>query len=186
MIPLFRKVKSQAEKDELLRQARAEWDAIPGELKHLVASSDEDYIAKVADSIEVEPVKFVAPREASAAELAKQNGELLFEQMYGPRIDHGTGIAALDELSKANQDAELRKLLGPADRGETWLEEMVRKAINKVQSVPRRESEREGIHPAMSAMGRDDSPVGRFVKAWIDRDTAAMREIVRERELAAV
>ena len=177
MNPLMKTVRTQAEKDELLRLARAEWDAIPGEFKHLVASSDEEYIAKVADSIIVEKTPFTPARELTAAELAKQNGKLLFEQMYGPRIDHGTGIAALDELSKANQDAELRKLLGPADRAETWLEEMVRKAINKAQSAPRRSV--LSLEERMLSWSQGDSDAVRFLRARVAGDLATQRQIAR-------
>jgi hypothetical protein len=152
MIPLFKKVKTQAEKDALIRQARATYDAIPDEHKHIFAASDEDYLSCVADNIEVEMPVYSQPRELTASELTKQNGELINMHVFGDRCASGsTGIPAIDEMVEKRERQEFEKLVGPARRSETWLENLVREALNKAQSVPRRESEREPLALAKRA-----------------------------------
>ncbi len=180
MNPFIRKVKSQEEKDALLAAARVEWDKL-GEFNHLVASSEEVYLSKIADSIIVERTPFTSARELSADELAKQNGALMFSQIFGTRADDKySSIPAFAEMQKAQERRDLEKLLGPARRAETWLETLVREAINKVQSVPRRASERTGIIPRAAAASQgDNSDVARFLRAYVENDTATQREIAR-------
>jgi hypothetical protein len=183
------RVKSLEEKNALLKAARDEWERIPGAHQHLVAASDEEYLGKISDNIVIESPALVRPRELSTAELDRQNGELVFAQIFGQRADDRdarTGNAAIDALWENTQQDEFAKLVGPARRQETLLESLVGKALDSVlrktgRTLPMRESERPGleIHPVMHAMGRDDSDAGRFVKAWIDNDKGTMREIAR-------
>ncbi len=177
MDPFRKVVKSQKEKDELLRLARAEWEAIPGELKHLVAANDEEYLGKLSDSIIVERAPFTPPRPLTSEELARQNGELMHLQLYGDRAsDRYDGLPdALREVVKAQDDEALAKLTAPAKRGETLLEQLVREAINKVQSGPRRESGRTvlTLEERMAAWGEG------FIRARIAGDLVRQREIAR-------
>jgi len=86
---------------------------------------------KVAAGIEVESPTYVPPGPLSATERQQMDGELLFQKMYGGRVTPPTGIPALDELSKANADAELRKLLGPGRRAQSELDKMIERAVSE-------------------------------------------------------
>src|SRR5258707_6811883 len=111
MNPLFKKVRTQAEKDELLRQARIEYENIPGELKHLVAASDEEFLGKLSESIIVDAPEFIPAREATQAEKDELTGRLLFSQIYGQRADSDlTGIPAIDDLMAKREREEFEKL----------------------------------------------------------------------------
>jgi hypothetical protein len=180
---LFRKVRTQEEKNALLKEAREEWEKVPPEFRHLVADSAEDYLEKVASCIEVEPQPFTPARPLTVAELAVFDGELMFSRIFGDRADSSaTGISALDELAAEQEREAFEKLAGPARRSESLFQSLVRQALEKVlekRTIPMRESERPGleIHPVMHEMAHDDSDAGRFIRAWIANDTAGMREI---------
>jgi hypothetical protein len=178
------KVKTQQEKDKLIAEAKARWDAIPGEHSHLIAESEDHYLAAVEASIEIERPEIHPARPLTSEELAKQNGQLMFSQIFGDRADSdATGCAALDDLSKANRDAAFQKLVGSGQRPESQLEKMIRAAIEKAmdRNVPRRESERTAILPKMAAETEgDNSNVARFIRAYVDNDEQTMRGIARE------
>jgi hypothetical protein len=187
MDPLAIRVKSLEEKNALLEKRRELWNSSPPESTHLIARSEEDFVGRFAENIIVEREDFVPARELTTAERTAQDGELLFQQIYGDRatdIDHQTGCAALDELWKAKQDADLQKFLGPAKRVESELDAMVRKAVEDVLakrgSVPS-EHEREGILPRMAAASEgDDSSAARFLRSYVNHDDAGMRRVARE------
>ncbi len=181
MDPFCKAVKTEEEKRALIEQARVEWDKL-GPVSHLVASSEEDYLSKIADSIIVERETFTAPRPLTSEELARQNGELMHLQIYGDRAsDRYDGLPdALREVVKAQDDEALAKLTAPAKRGETLLEQLVREAINKVQSGPRRESGRTvlTLEERMAAWCEgDDTDAARFIRARVAGDLAAQRKI---------
>ncbi len=201
MNPIFRKVKTQAEKDALIADARRAWDAAD-ELVHLLGGDQENYLAQVTDSIEVESPAFVQHRELTAVEKAELDTEQGLLSCFG-------GVYAPVEIPdwyrpihEQEQRASFEKLVGPAIRERNSLEAMFKAAIEKAvreqlakgrttpsverQTIPiRRLSEREAIHPAMAAVAGDDSDAGRLVKAWLENNREAMREIVRRCELAA-
>jgi hypothetical protein len=181
MDPFRRVVKSQQEKDELLRLAKQEWDKLDPGISHLVAASEDDYLAGVSAGIEVEKEAFVPARELTRAERDKMDGELLFEQMYGPRIDHGTGIAALDALAKANEDEALRKLLGPGEGAESSLEGLIRSIVVKVVENPSSGQRRSvlSLEERMLRWSEGDSDVVRFLRARVAGDLATQRKIAR-------
>lgn len=185
---MVRKVATQKEKDRLLKEARETWDNVPDDLKHLVAASDEYYLSKISDNIIVEAPVFVEPRSLTAEERAEQNGQLLFQQIYGDRAtdrNHETGCRAVDDLWKSRQESELAKLLGPAKREQSALESMVRSIVVKAmgnQSAPRGESDRMGLGilpKVVAATADDDSNVARFLRAYVENDTETQRQIAR-------
>ncbi len=181
MNPLLRRVKTQEEKDALLKQAKAEWDALDPAISHLVAASEQDYLSKIADSIIVEREPFTPARELTA-ERAHQDGELMFMRLYGDRADSSdTGIAALDALTKANKEESLRKLLGPGQRAESELEGLIRSMVLKAIDNP--SAPRRGVLGIVERMATwsagEDSDAARFVRAYVANDTAAQREIAR-------
>jgi len=185
MDPFCKAVKTEEEKRALIEQARVEWDKL-GPVSHLVASSEEDYLSKIADSIIVEKTTFTPARELTAAELAKQNGELMFMQIFGDRADsRETGIPALDALVAERERADFQKLLGPGQRAESSLEGLIRSIVVKAienPSVPRRASDRTGlgiIPRAAAASEGDNSDVARFLRAYVENDTATQRKIAR-------
>jgi hypothetical protein len=182
-------VKTEAEKRELLKQAKAEWDAIDPAISHLVAASEEHYLARIADGIEIERQPFVPASPPTAQEEAALNGRLTMLRLYGDRAsDPYDGLPdALREMAKANDEAEFQKLLvGPGKRAESQLESMIRNAIEKAMSnrnVPRGESDRTGIGimPRLAAATEDDtSAAARFIRAYVDNDEQTMRGIARE------
>ena len=189
MDPFRKVVKTEEEKRALIAVAKKEWDALDPTISHLVASSEEDYLSRIADGIEVEKEVFVPARELTATELAKQNGELMFSQMYGDRADDKySSVPALAAMEKAQERGDFEKLVGRARPAETWLEELVRQAITKVQTVPRRASDRSelGIVPRMAAASEgDNSDVARFVRAFVAGDEDGMRQVARELASAA-
>lgn len=194
MNPFFKKVRTQAEKDELLRQARIEYESIPPQFAHLVAASDEDYMAKVADTIEVEVPVYVQPRPLTAAEEAELNGRLVCEQMrYNVDLYGNIPDGPLKDFARAQDEAELQKFLAPTRRAESFLESLVRQAFEKVagnQSVPRRESDREplAIIPKVAQLAAEqdsNSDVAKFLAAYIAKDEPRMRRVARELASAA-
>ena len=189
MNPLIKKVRTQGEKDELLRLARAEWDAIPDQFKHLVAASDEEFLGKLSESIIVESPAFVPPREATAAEKAELTGSLLHLELYGDRASHDiTGVPAIDDAWKAKEDADLQKLLGPAKRQQSALDALINKAVEDVLakrgSVPsEHDRSRFAIMPALAARASEEAPgsdVAKFLAAYIAKDEPGMRAVVRQ------
>jgi len=181
---LIKRVKTQEEKDKLIGEAKKLWDSIPGEISHLVAASEDDYLQGISNSIEVGRVPSIEPRPATAEETAELNGHLLMMRLYGDRADSDTtGIPAIDDLMAKKERNDLEKLLGPGKRAESALEitvrEMVRKAIGN-QSVPRRESDREGIVPRMARLAAQEdasSLLSKFLQGYVDGDEAAMRKV---------
>jgi hypothetical protein len=158
MIPLFKKVKTQAEKDALIREARATYDAVPNQHRHIFAASDEDYLSRVADHIEVEHPTFTPPRALTSAELAKQDGRLNCMRIFGDRADSdATGIPAIDQMVEKQKRDDLGKLLGPVPRPPSELDGIIEAALAKVladgRRVPRRESEREPLALAKRTPG---------------------------------
>jgi len=167
----------------LLRLAKQEWDEA-GEFAHLLGDDQENYLQKTADNIivEAEPIEPRALTPMEKAALDDQQGRLeLFGGKYADK--EYSAIPAIAEMEKAQERQNLQELLGPARRAELQVESMIRNAVEKAMSnrtIPMRESERAGIDPAMSAVARDDSDLGCFVKAWIENDTAGMRAVARE------
>ena len=195
MDPFIRKVKSQAEKDALMAEAKKVWDQL-GSVSHLVCSDEESYLTNVSNSIEVERESFTPARALTAEELVAQDGGLMFSRIYGDRADSGKfGCAAIDDLMAKRERDDLEKLLGPGRRAESALEITVRELVHKAMSNPSHvpsEHDRshiaiapQGVHPVMMAAATDDSPTAKFVAAWINKDTAAMRQIARSLAEAA-
>jgi len=157
MDPFVKKVRTEAEKAALIAEAKKEWDRLDPAISHLVAPSEDYYLARVSAGIDVEREAFAPARELTAAELAKQNGELMFMQIFGDRADsHETGIPALDTLVAERERADFQKLLGPGQRAESALEGLIRSIVVKAienPSVPRRASDRTelGIIPRAAA-----------------------------------
>ena len=180
---LIKRVKTQEEKDKLIAEAKKLWDSIPGEISHLVAASEDDYLQGVSNLIEVEKVPFIEPRPATAAELAKQNGELMFSQMFGDRADDKySSIPAFAEMQKAQEQRDLEKLLGPGRRAESALESIVRSIVVKAIENPSAPRRVLGIVERMAiwSAGEDsDSDAAKFIRAYAANDTAAQREIAR-------
>jgi hypothetical protein len=143
---LIRKVKSQAEKDELLKQAKREWDAIDPAISRLVAESEDHYLAAIAATIEVENIPFTPARELTAEELARQDGALMFSQIYGDRADNN--VPDVFKKMVAEQEAvAFQKLIAPGQRAKNTFEAMVEEAIEALtkRSNIRRESDREPL-----------------------------------------
>jgi hypothetical protein len=186
MDPFVKKVRTEAEKAALIAEAKKEWDRLDPSISHLVAPSEDHYLARVSAGIDVEREAFVPARELTAAELAKQNGELMFMQMFGDRADsRETGIPALDNLVAERERADFQKLLGPSQRAESALEGLIRSIVVKAienPSVPRRASDRTGlgiIPRAAAASEGDDSAVARFLRAYVSGDVTTQRQIAR-------
>jgi hypothetical protein len=175
---------------ELLRQARAEWEASPPEHQHLIADSDEAYLSKVADSIVVEQERFVAPRELTKVEQDKMDGELVFLRLFGDRASSDkTGNAALDGLVEQQEREAFEKLVAPVRRSESFLESLAREAFEKVLLEKRtyvpseHDRSRFGIMPAVAARAVELDPtsnVSKFLMAYVEDDTATQRQIARE------
>ncbi len=195
MDPLIKRVKTEEQKNALLKAAREQWDSIPDEFKHLVAASDEDFLAKVAGTIEVGSPAFTPPRAANAEERASLTGELLFSQIYGDRADAyrqreaGTGCAALDAAWAEKEREEFEKLIGaPARRQENAVQAMIRKALESVLSKRREipsEHDRSqvGIVPRLAKAAADEdasSALSRFLSAYVAGNEQAMRSVARE------
>lgn len=183
---LKKTVRTQAEKDALLAAARVEWDKL-GELQPMVARSEEEYLSKISDSIIIEREPFTPARELTTTETAELNGRLMFSQLYGDRAESSaTGVAAIDDLVAEQERAALEKLIGPARRAESALESMVRSIVVKTignHSVPRRESEREGIIPRLAAAASEEnanSPLARFLTSYVKGDRAGMKSVAKE------
>ena len=196
MDPFIKKVRTQAEKDALIAEARRAWDQA-GEFTHLLGGDEESYLAKISDSIIVEGEPFIPARALTSAEKDQQNADLLLMQMRYNAHPYENLPPVLRTVAEAQDAAGLAKLLGPALRERNTLAGMIESAIAKAvrtalakgssspsinrETIPvRSQPVREGIHPAMSAIAHDDSDIGRFVKAWIDGDTATQREIASE------
>jgi hypothetical protein len=151
----FRKVvvKTEADKTALIEKVRRELDAL-GELKHLACRSEEDHLARVAENIEVEKPVFLPSRQLTAGERAEQNGALMFARIFGDRANDRnlpSGCPAIDEARKAKQDADLQKVLTPAQRAKSEIQVAVDAAVAdllaKSRAVPHRENDRAGIMP---------------------------------------
>ncbi len=201
MDPLTKRVKSEEEKNELIRLAKKDWDEA-GEFAWLLGDNQENYLVRVADSIEVESPAFVQHRELTAVEKAELDTELNLLSCFGGKYAPVEVPDWYRPIHEQEQRASLEKLVAPAIRERNSLEAMFKAAIEKAvreqlakgrttpsverQTIPiRRLSEREAIHPAMAAVAGDDSDAGRLVKAWLENNREAMREIVRRCELAA-
>src|SRR5258708_2349482 len=179
-----------------LKDARADFERVDPALQHMIAESNDDFFAKFETPVAATNID--EPRPLTKAEQTELDVELnrqMFGGKYAPQS--GTGCKALDDLAKANEEAGLQKLLAPALRERNTLAGMIESAIAKAvrtalakgssspsinrETIPvRSQPVREGIHPAMSAIAHDDSDIGRFVKAWIDGDTATQRKIASE------
>jgi hypothetical protein len=185
---LFRKYSPQ-ERDAALKAAREEWDKIPPELSHLVASDEQSFLDSVALAMETEPIHVPLARALTPAETAALDGRLTFAQIYGDRADRNLDNlpdGALKDALKEHERTELEKLLGPARRPESFLESLVREAFEKVvanRSVPIRESDREGIMPRLAARAEQEdanSALAMFLRSYLNHDDAGMRRIARE------
>jgi hypothetical protein len=135
MNPIFRKVKNEEEKTALLRQARAIYDAVPFEHQHLFARSDEDFLSTVSENIEVIPSTYTPPRDLTASELDAQNARLNVLAVFGNRETDSTSWdmpPALKQFHADRDAAEFSKLVAPARRAETVLENAIREAMTKV------------------------------------------------------
>ena len=160
MDPFRKVVKTEKEKNELLRQKRTEWDAIPPELKMLVAPSCEDYLETFAETIIVEQAPFVQPRAATIEEETALTARVMNQQIMGDRSgDRYDGLSGeLRAAAKANDEAEFQKLIGaPAKRAESALDGMIRKALESVVVKGRRVPPRESERPAMPLAKRAGS-----------------------------
>ena len=202
MNPFIRKlVKSQAEKDRLILEAAREWDEL-GEQSYMVAASEEDYLARVADGIEVEREPFVPGRPLTAAEADEIDSSLLFQKIYDGRIDnHRTGIPALDDLADAKKRADIEKLLGPGRRAQNALDGMIEKAVTEAfakltkragtrsevvhgHSIPvRQPPERETIVTRLADRAEEEnaaSLLSKWLRGYVAGDEQAMRRVARE------
>ncbi len=185
-----KRVKSQEEKNELLRLAKQEWDEA-GEFAHLLGDDQENYLQKTADNIIVEAER-IEPRALTPMEKAAlddQQGRLeIFGGKYADK--EYSAIPAIAELERAQEEAGLQKLLGPADRAESQLESLVRGIVQKTVgnlTVPVRESDREGlaIMPRLAAATQgDDSDAAKFLRAFVSNDEKGMRRVARELAMA--
>lgn len=191
MDPLIKRVKTEKEKVALIAEAKKQWDALDPAISHLVAVSEEAFLAGAADRIEVEREPFVPARPPTAAETAELDGKLMFMQLYGDRADdrnHKTGCEGLDKVWEQHEAQELVKLFGPALRQKSEIQLAVDAAVadllSKGRTVPRRESEREPlvIRKGASSTHRINSggrievdgnecteyaADGRFLRCWI-------------------
>jgi hypothetical protein len=193
-------VKTQDEKDELLRQARAEWDKL-GAHQHLIAESDEIYLRGVADMIEIEQPT-CAPQPTTAMEKREIENKLRtavhLDRMYGGRMyDDGTAVSVLDKAWKEKQDRELAEFLAPARRAESALDKVIEAAIEKAvhrmvekasgssvdrATIPTKPiPERESLVPLLKAGIEENasSDAARFLSAFVRGDDATMRSICR-------
>lgn len=199
---LKKKVRTQAEKDVLLKEALAEWHKL-GEFQFLVASSDREYVEKIADTIEVEEAAFVpsAPlsperSEELSAEIATEG---LLSRVFGNRAEREEIPTWYQQIHAAEQRADMEKLLGPTRRGLESLDEMVRKSIDRVLQksgglslpssglFPRPVASREGLRPLLKAADEfcENTDLSKFLTAFAENNEPAMRSIIREMELEA-
>ena len=198
MNPFARKVvKSQPEKDELLRQADAEWNQLC-EVSDLVSQSQEDYLAAVSDSIEIESPAFVAPRQLSKAEKDQLDVDIILSQMRYDAHPYDDLPGALRSVAEEKQRAELEELLGPAIRERNSLEAMFEKAVATAltkragtrsevvrgHSIPIRQTpERETILVKLADRAEEEnagSLLSKWLRGYVAGDEQAMRRVVGE------
>jgi|HubBroStandDraft_4_1064222.scaffolds.fasta_scaffold412312_1 hypothetical protein len=197
MNPFVRKVKTQAEKDELLRLAREEFDKA-GAFSFLVAPTWEEYVAGIEASIEVEQPAFEAPASLSAVERADFERRLtqstVMDLVFGDRIaDNSTGCRAIDDAWAAHEKAELEKFLKPGRDQEASLNKIIEQAVARVlaksggSSLPssgikvRPIPERQALMPLLSNAvdENSDTDAAKFLRAFVSGDNEGMRAVVR-------
>jgi hypothetical protein len=113
---LFKTTYTLVERQERIREALANYNAVPAELKRLIANSDDEVVAKVETATPLAPVEVEPARPLTSEELAKQNGRLVMLQLFGDRAsDPYEGLPpALRAMAQANDEREFHKLVAPA------------------------------------------------------------------------
>jgi hypothetical protein len=198
MNSFIKKVKTQSEKDELLRHARVEWQEA-GQMSFLIAPTEEDFLSAVADGIEVEgsQSQFVPPEPLSperSGEFGREiEVEAMLERVFGPKEE----IPGWYAKTHAEDQRQLRdEFLASARRAESAIDALVEKAIKRVfqkvdgnlessTRVPlgvRPIPECQGIMPLVRAAAEynPSSDAARFLTAYVAGDEAGMRRVVRE------
>jgi hypothetical protein len=201
-----RKVASQAEKDRLIEEQRKLWNESAG-MQHLICADEETFLSNFASAIEVELPIFKPARPLTTAERTQQDGELMFLRIFGDRAsDPYDGLPdVLRQVAKAQDDEALTKLVAPAKRSETFIENLVREALAKVvekRGHVRSEHDRDhlAILPKLAVeadtilddravnkaaglrLSEEDAmslAVAKFVKAHLGGDEHTMRVIAR-------
>lgn len=199
MDPLFkRKVRTQAEKTELLRQAREDWNKL-GAFQFLVAANDQEYLEKVSESIQVEEENFVAPAPLSGAAEADFSRRLAQDSIVdrvfaNRRTDVNDLPPVLQKIADEQDSADLEELLAPARRQQRELDSMIEKALLRAMQktsggslpasgiVPRPVPERAGILPILKSAVEfsENADLVKFLTAYAQGDEAAMRAVARE------
>ncbi len=170
----------------------------------LIARSDEELVQTIKAAMPLAPPEISESRPLTKTEDNEIQFEVDIQSMFGGKYAPVEVPAWYRATHEQEQRSLLEKLAAPAIRERKSLEAMFKAAIEKAVheqlvkagSTPQRESdreplpirprtEREGIHPAMAAVAGDDSNAGRLVKAWLENNREAMREIVRQCELGA-
>lgn len=202
--PFEKRKVTKEEREEILRKARQEWDAV-GEHQVIFGNrTDEDYLRAVDAGLEVIGTEYVEPAAQTALEKQEFENRIVWEDHLSRlRIpipgSELCGIPAIDKLTKEDNDRELEKFLRPARDAETSLrkmvEEVVTRALRKAggeSSLPssglriRPVPSREGIMPIVKAAAEfsENSDLTRFLTAFAENNEPAMRQIVRELEAA--
>lgn len=189
-----RKVKTVEEKNELLRQARIDFEKV-GVFSFLVAPTWEEYAATIEASIEVQQPAFEAPRALTSAEITKQQTDLVHLQIFGSRRTDTSDLPPVLQKVADEQEAEdLTKLLGPARRQQSALDALIQDAVEKalrktsgasdhrMAVMPKPIPKREGIMPLVRAAVEEDpgSDIARYLSAFVSGDEQAQRQIARE------
>lgn len=202
--PFEKRRVTQAEREEILRKARQEWDAI-GEHQVIFGNrTDEDHLRAVDATLEVIGTEYVEPAPQTALEKQEFENRIVWEyHLSRLRIpipgSELTGIKAIDEMVKANNDREMAKFLQPARDAESALSKMIEETVARVlrkasgeSSLPssglrtRPVASREGIMPIVKAAAEfsENTDLTRFLNAFSEDNQSAMRQIVRELEAA--
>jgi hypothetical protein len=198
MDPFVKKVKTYAERDELLKQAREDWNRL-GAMSFLVATNEEEYLEKVASRIQVDEAGFVPPAPLSTSEQADFERRLTqsttFDRIFANRrTDAGELPPLLQKMADEEKAAELEQFLAPGRRANQAIDDMIQNAIERAVAktggrslpssgiFPKPVSERAGLLPVLKAAAEfsENSDLINFLTAWATGDQAAMRKIARE------
>src|SRR5467141_4743507 len=100
---------SLAERDAAIKEARDAYDGVDPELQHMIAPSDNDFLAKVEAAITVAPIEIAESRPLTTVEKAaldtEQDLATLFHGAYKPR--EYSAIPAFAEMEKAEERQDL-------------------------------------------------------------------------------
>ena len=122
--PFEKRRVTQAEREEILRKARQEWDAV-GEHQIIFGNrTDQDYLQAVDAGLEVIGGEYREPEPQNAFEKQEFEDRIVYEDhlerlripIPGKEL---TGIPAIDRLTKENNDREMAKFLQPANDAQT-------------------------------------------------------------------